>query len=53
MEKRLQYEKLKFTDWSKHMVLNQRQLSKLIDEKVLRAKIYSDATLKVKKKLAE
>ena len=51
MEKRLQYEKLKFTDWSKHTVLSQRQLSQLIDEKILRAKIHSMAMSKPKQKL--
>ena len=53
MEKKLEYDKIKFTDWSKHTVLSQRQLSQLINEKILRAKIYSDATMKVKKKLSE
>lgn len=40
MEKRLQYEKLKFTDWSKHTSLTQEQRNKLIREKFERAKIH-------------
>lgn len=39
MEKQIQYEKLKFTDWSKHVVLTTEERNKLIQEKIDRAKI--------------
>jgi hypothetical protein len=51
MENKLEYEKLKFTDWSKVQYLSQVQLKQLIAEKTLRAKVYSEAAKKVYKKL--
>ena len=39
MENKIQYEKLKFTDWSKHQFLTTEQRNKLIQEKIERAKI--------------
>ena len=39
MEKQIQYEKLKFTDWSKHTYLTEEQREKLIREKMERARI--------------
>ncbi len=39
MEKKIQYEKLKFTDWSKHTYLTNEQRKQLIQEKIERAKI--------------
>jgi hypothetical protein len=51
MEYKIQYEKLKFTDWSKHLELSQAQLKQLIAEKTLRAKMQSDAMKKAYIKL--
>ena len=50
MENKLEYGKLKFTDWSKTNVLSQRQLKQLIAEKMARAKAYSTAMEKAYKK---
>lgn len=51
MEKHLYYEKVKFTDWSKHQFLTEDQRKKLIQEKIERAKIQSLAVMKVYKKV--
>ena len=40
MEKQTKYEKLEFTDWSKHIQLTAQQVNKLINEKAVRAKIH-------------
>ena len=44
MEKQIQYEKLKFTDWSKHLYLTEEQRKRLIQEKIERARIQSYVT---------
>lgn len=49
MQKDLEFETLKFIDWSKHRSLTESQLKKLIQEKVLRAKIQSKAMKKLQK----
>lgn len=53
MEKQLQYEKLKFTDWSRHVTLTPEQRNKLIQEKIERAKIQHLATQKLPFKVAQ
>jgi hypothetical protein len=39
MEKLIQYENAKITDWSKYVTLTPEQRNKLIQEKIERAKI--------------
>jgi hypothetical protein len=53
MEKQIQYEKLKFTDWSRHVTLTPEQRNKLIQEKIERAKIQYLATQKLPLKVTQ
>ena len=53
MEKQIQYETIKFTDWSRYDFLTNEQRNMLIQEKIERARIQSLVTKILQEKVGE